>query len=146
MSIKTYSELITIPTFIERYRYLRLGGRVGMDTFGYDRYLYQRFLKTKEYRDFRRDIIVRDMGCDLGIDDREIQGLIILHHINPISIDDVIKHNIDALLNPENAICVSHITHEAIHYGDENLLITELNERSAFDTCPWKLKGDKHGL
>ena len=145
MSIKTYSELITLPTFIERYRYLRIGGRVGRETFGFDRYLYQKFLQTQEYKNFRRDIIIRDMGCDIGIEDREIQGRIILHHINPVSVDDVIKHNIDVLLDPENAICVSHMTHEAIHYGDENLLIAEPIERSAFDTCPWKMKGDYHG-
>jgi hypothetical protein len=146
MSIKTYSELITLPTFLERYRYLRLGGLVGKETFGFDRYLNQKFYQTKEYKDFRRDIIVRDMGCDLGIEDREIQGLIIVHHINPITIDDIVNHNVKVLLDPENAICVSDITHKAIHYGNEDLLITEPIERSAFDTCPWKMKGDYYGL
>ena len=85
------------------------------------------------------------MGCDLGIEDREIQGRIIIHHIVPITVDDILNRS-RLLLDPENAICVSDITHKAIHYGDESLLITELNERSAFDTCPWKLKGDKYGL
>lgn len=146
MSIKTYSELITLPTFEERYKYLRVGGVVGEETFGSYRYWYQRFLQSTEYKRFRRSIIVRDKGCDLGIDDREIQGVIILHHINPVSIEDVINHNTDVLLDPENAICVSHMTHEAIHYGDEDLLIAEPIERSAFDTCPWKMKGDYNGL
>ena len=145
MSIKSYSELMLIPTFIERYRYLRIGGTIGEETFGFDRYLNQKFYTSDEWRNFRRDIIVRDMGCDIGIDDREIQGRIIIHHINPITINDILRRS-EKLLDPENVICVSDITHKAIHYGDESLLIAEPIERSAFDTCPWKLKGDKNGL
>ena len=138
MTIKTYSELIKIPTFEDRYRYCRIGGTVGEDTFGFDRYLNQMFYKTKEWRDFRRDMIVRDMGCDLGIEDREIGGLIILHHIEPINQDDILRKRIEVLMNPDNVICVSFNTHNAIHYGDESLLITDLVERSKNDTCPWK--------
>lgn len=137
-TIKSYSELITLPTFEERYRYLRLDGTVGEETFGYDRYLNQVFYTSKLWRDFRRDIIVRDLGCDLGISDREIGGLILIHHLNPISLDDILKRNLEVLVNQENVICVSHNTHQAIHYGDESLLITAPIERSKNDTCPWR--------
>lgn len=136
--IKSYSELIKLPTFEERYRYLRIGGEVGRETFGFDRYLNQMFYTTKEWRDFRRSIIVRDMGCDLGIEDREIRGLIIIHHINPIDPDDIIQRRLDVLMNPDNSICVSFNTHNAIHYGDDHLLIKAPVERSRNDTCPWR--------
>lgn len=135
---KTYSELIAIPTFEERFRYLKLNGTIGEETFGFDRYLNQAFYLSEEWKRFRREIIIRDNGCDLGIDDREIGGMIIIHHLNPITMDDILKRNIDVLLNPENAICVSHLTHQAIHYGDESLLITAPVERSKNDTCPWR--------
>ena len=138
MSIRTYSELITISTFEERYEYLRLGGKVGEETFGYERYLNQIFYNSGEWKRFRRDIIVRDMGCDLGIEDLEIQGLIVVHHINPVSIDDILNRRLAILLNPENAICTSNITHKAIHYGDESLLMTAPIKRQPYDTCPWK--------
>ena len=138
MSVKTYSELILLPTFEERYRYLRLQGDVGKETFGFDRYLNQKFYSTIEWKRFRRDIIIRDNGCDLGVEDRLIGGTIILHHINPISVSDIRNKNIQVLLNPENVICVSHNTHNAIHYGDESLLIGNLIERSKNDTCPWR--------
>lgn len=138
MSVKTYSELILLPTFEERYRYLRLQGDVGKETFGFDRYLNQKFYSTIEWKRFRRDIIIRDNGCDLGIEDRLIGGTIILHHINPISVSDIRNKNIQVLLNPENVICVSYNTHNAIHYGDESLLIGNLIERSKNDTCPWR--------
>ena len=137
-NIKTYSELITLPTFRERYEYLRLGGMIGEETFGFDRYLNQLFYSSKEWKDFRRDIIIRDMGCDLGIVDFEIFGRIILHHINPISIDDIKLRNIECLLNPENVICTSFNTHNAIHYGDDSLLPSEPIERMKNDTCPWR--------
>lgn len=136
---KSYSHLITIPTFEERFRYLKIGGAIGKETFGFDRYLNQTFYSTLEWKNFRRDMIVRDMGCDLAIPDREIGGLIILHHINPISIADIRQRNIQALLNPENVICVSHNTHNAIHYGDESILTpSSLVERRPNDTCPWR--------
>lgn len=134
---KTYSELISLKTFEERYRYLRIGATVGEDTFGHDRYLNQRFYSTPEWKKFRRSIIIRDMGCDLGIEDREINGLIILHHINPITIDDVLQRR-ECLMDPENVICVSFNTHQAIHYGDESILIQGPIERKMNDTCPWK--------
>lgn len=138
MITKSYSELITLPTFKERYEYLRLRGKVGEETFGFDRYLNQMFYRTREWKDFRREIIVRDMGCDLGIEDREIQGLIIVHHINPIPKFAIIERKFDILLNPENAICVSHNTHNAIHYGDDSLLVLAPIERTQNDTCPWR--------
>lgn len=135
----SYSELITLPTFEERFRYLKLGGAIGKETFGFDRYLNQAFYSTLEWKNFRRDMIVRDLGCDLGIPDREIGGIIILHHINPISMADIRQRNIEVLLNPENVICVSHNTHNAIHYGDESLLTpSTLVERRPNDTCPWR--------
>lgn len=138
MIIKTYSELITLPTFEERYKYLRLEGEVGKETFGFDRWLNQVFYNSKEWKAFRRDMIVRDMGCDLGINDREIVGSIIIHHIEPISLEDVLNRRIEVLMNPENSICTSLTTHNAIHYGDESLLVKGPVERSKNDTCPWR--------
>ena len=138
-SIRTYSELITLPTFEERYRYLKLGGEVGKETFGWDRYLNQAFYSSTEWKKFRRDIIIRDMGCDLGIDGRAIGGAIYLHHIEPITVDDIAMRR-ECLLDPENVICTSYGTHNAIHYGDESLLIVAPAERRRNDTCPWKLK------
>lgn len=136
--IKTYSELIQIPTFEERYRYLRIAGQIGAETFGCDRYLNQVFYTSKEWKDFRNDIIIRDNGCDLGIADRDIGGSITVHHIVPITIDDIRLRRLDILLNPENVICCSDITHKAIHYGDESLLMLVPRERTPYDTCPWK--------
>lgn len=140
MSIKCYSELITLPTFEERFEYCVLGGAVGAETFGYDRYLNQQFYTSYEYRKFRREIILRDTGCDLGIAEFPIGGLIILHHINPISPEDILNRNIRILLDPENSICVSHKTHNAIHYGDISLLTLAPVERKPNDTCPWRHK------
>ena len=137
MSIRTYSELITLPTFIDRYRYLKLGGKVGEDTFGFDRYLNQVFYQSKEWRSIRDYVITRDNGCDLGIDGHEIYGRILIHHMNPITADDILKRS-DLLLNPEYLICTIKNTHDAIHYSDESLLITDPIERSKNDTCPWK--------
>lgn len=137
-TIRTYSELITLPTFEERYRYLKLGGRVGEDTFGFDRYLNQEFYKSDEWRSLRDEIIIRDCGCDLGIDNREILGQrILVHHMNPITKDDIL-HRTEYLLNPEFLICTVKNTHDAIHYGDEGLLVTVPPERTRNDTCPWK--------
>lgn len=141
MKIRTYSELSSLPTFEERYRYLRLGGNVGKDTFGFDRYLNQDFYTSKEWRRSRRDVIARDLGCDLGILDREIpNGMpIIVHHMNPLTIDDILLKS-DFLLDPEYLISTTDNTHRAIHYSDESLLIGEFVERSANDTCPWRCK------
>lgn len=137
MSIRTYSELITLPTFEERFRYLQLGGKVGEDTFGHDRYLNQMFYTSDEWRRIRRDVIVRDNGCDLGMQDREIHGLIIIHHMNPITIEDIINRS-EFLLNPEYLISTVKNTHDAIHFSDERILITDPIERRPNDTCPWK--------
>lgn len=138
MIIRTYSELMSLPTFEERYRYLKLNGRVGEDTFGFDRYLNQQFYKTDEWRSLRDEIIIRDNGCDLGVLDREIKGQkILVHHMNPITKEDILNQS-DFLLNPEYLICVTKNTHDAIHYGDEGLLVTIPKERAMNDTCPWK--------
>lgn len=135
--IRTYSELITFPTFEERYRYLRLEGKVGEDTFGFDRWLNQSFYKDPEWRAIRDKIIIRDNGCDLGIPGREIYSRIIVHHMNPITKDDILSRSA-FLLNPEYLICTVKNTHDAIHYGDERLLIKAPIERTKNDTCPWR--------
>ena len=137
MGIKTYSELISLPTFEERFRYLQLKGSVGKDTFGFDRYLNQNFYRSAEWKRVRDQVIIRDEGCDLGIDDSMIGGKILIHHMNPINNKDIINLA-DILLNPEYLICVSHNTHNAIHYGDEDLLIKGPVIRTKYDTCPWK--------
>ena len=136
-TIRTYSELITLPTFEERYRYLRLGGRVGEETFGFDRYLNQQFYKSDLWRRIRDKVIIRDCGCDLGIEGREISGKILIHHLNPITAEDIIKKS-SFLLNPEYLICTIKSTHDAIHYGDEDLLAKDPIVRMPYDTCPWK--------
>lgn len=136
-SIKTYSELITLPTFEERFRYLQLNGRVGEDTFGFDRYLNQNFYRSAEWKRIRDQVIIRDNGCDLGIEDRAIHGRILIHHMNPISEKDILRAT-DILMNPEYLICVTHNTHNAIHYGDEDLLTKGPVIRTPNDTCPWK--------
>lgn len=136
--MRTYSELIKLPTFEERFEYLKLDGEVGKDTFGFERYLNQLLYHLPEWKDIRRKVIVRDEGCDLAIPDREIYGLVMVHHMNPITIEDVEEHNLD-VFDPEYLITVSKLTHNAIHYGDENLLIeSKLVERSPDDTCPWR--------
>lgn len=137
MIIRTYSELIRLPTFEERYQYLRLRGKVGEDTFGFDRYLNQAFYKSDEWKAIRDKVILRDNGCDLGMPDREIRERILIHHMNPITKDDIINRT-EFLLNPEYLICTIKNTHDAIHFGDENLLIKEPIQRSKYDTCPWK--------
>lgn len=135
--IRTYSELITLPTFEERYRYLKLSGRVGEETFGFDRYLNQMLYTSNEWRDVRDYVIVRDHGCDLGILDREIHGRILVHHMNPIRQDDILRRS-KFLLDPEYLISTIKNTHDAIHYGDESLLILDPIERTKNDTCPWR--------
>ena len=136
-SIKTYSECISLPTFLDRFEYLKLSGSIGVETFGYDRHLNQTLYRSPEWKRFRRDMIIRDMGCDLACDDYVIGGKILLHHINPISVDDVLKRHYN-IFDPENVICVSMNTHNAIHYGDKDLLFTGIVERAKNDTCPWK--------
>lgn len=137
MNIRTYSELITLPTFMERYNYLKLGGKVGEETFGFDRYLNQTLYRSAEWKRFRRDMIIRDNGMDLALDGYDIVGKILVHHIEPITVKDVIRRD-HKIFDPENVICVSLNTHNAIHYGDESLLITEPIVRTKYDTCPWR--------
>lgn len=136
-SIRTYSELITLPTFKERFEYLRLDGRVGKDTFGFDRYMNQIFYKSKEWQLLRNQIIIRDNGCDLGLEGYEIQGKILIHHMNPITPEDIANRS-EYLLNPDFLISTMLSTHNAIHYGDESLIAKEPIERSKNDTCPWR--------
>lgn len=134
---RTYSEAISLPTFIERYRYLKLGGIIGEETFGYDRYLNQTLYRSAEWKRFRRDIILRDNGLDLACDGYELVGKILVHHIDPITPRDVIRRD-PKIFDPENVICVSLNTHNAIHYGDESLLMLDPIVRTKNDTCPWK--------
>ena len=136
--IRTYSELITIPTFKERYEYLRIGGRVGKDTFGFDRYLNQVLYKSKEWKHVRNIVIERDNGCDLAMEGYEIYDDIIVHHMNPITMEDLLYRR-DYVLDPEYLISTVHKTHNAIHYGDDSLIFTALTERRPNDTCPWRL-------
>ena len=138
MNIRTYSELSKLKTFKERYEYLKLSSVVGEDTFGYDRYLNQQFYKSKAWKRVRDQVIIRDNGCDLGIDDRYINSRKYVHHMNPITKSDIINLT-EYLLNPEYLICVSKNTHDAIHYGSEELLYTNhMVERRPNDTCPWR--------
>ena len=137
MSIRTYSELILLPTFEERFKYLQLNGRVCDDTFGFDRYINQKFYRSAEWKRIRDYIIIRDNGCDLAVDGYEIHGRILIHHINPITISDI-KFSTEYLMNPDYLICVTHNTHNAIHYGDEKQIITGPIVRTKNDTCPWK--------
>lgn len=137
-TIKCYSELILIPTFEERYEYLKLSGRVGADTFGFDRHLNQMlYQRSPRWRKARDKVIIRDNGCDLGVEGYEIYGKIIVHHMNPITLEDVLKDR-DWIYDPEFLICTTHNTHNAIHYGDEKLLVTAPIVRTKHDTCPWK--------
>lgn len=137
MSIKTYSELIKLKTYEERFRYLALGGRVGDDTFGFKRYLNQELYRSPEWKRVRDHVIVRDYGCDLGIDGRDILGPITIHHMNPITIDDI-RNGSNDIFDPEFLITTSSITHNAIHYGDEQLLYLDPVIRMPGDTCPWR--------
>lgn len=136
--IKSYDALIKLPTFEERFEYLKLSGNVGQLTFGYDRYLNQVFYRSSEWKKFRREIILRDQGCDLGMPDREIFEKIEIHHINPITIEDI-ENGSSMLLDYDNVICTSPMTHKAIHYGDISLLPRDPIERKPNDMCPWKL-------
>ena len=138
MTTRTYTELKKLKTFEERFNYLKLSSAIGDITFGYDRIFNQVLYASSMWKKARRDVIVRDEGCDLGIADRIITDRVIVHHMNPISLADIDNKNPD-IFNPEYLICVSHDTHNAIHYGDENLIMkTELVERRPNDTCPWK--------
>lgn len=135
---KTYTELITFKTFEERFRYLRLNGRVADETFGVQRWLNQVFYRTKEWKDFRREILIRDNMCDLGIEGRDIYNYALVHHINPITPKDILERRMNVLLNPENVITTIKRTHDAIHYGDETILALEPADRKPNDTIPWR--------
>lgn len=136
MTTRNYSELIRLKTFEERYAYLKLGGSVGYSSFGFDRYLNQRFYRSVQWKRIRDEVILRDEGCDLGILDRSIYDKILVHHMNPVSKHELVSENLD-LLNPEFLVCVSHGTHNAIHYGDASLLTISPEERRVGDTKLW---------
>ena len=137
MSIRTYSELIMIQTFEERFEYLQLKGSVGKDTFGYDRYLNQVLYRSPEWKRLRNQIIIRDAGCDLACDGYDVYGKVLIHHLNPITVEDVLARS-RKVFDPDNLVCVSHNTHNAIHYGDVDLLVTGPIIRTKNDTCPWR--------
>lgn len=145
MSIRIYSELILLPTFEERYYYLKIGGRVGEETFGFDRYLNQLLYKSDEWRSVRDRVIIRDTGSnkycqDLGMEyGRDIHSRILVHHMNPITKEDILNHS-EFVFNPEYLISTTKRTHDAIHYGDDSLLYKDPIVRSPNDTCPWKQK------
>lgn len=135
--MRTYKELIKFQTFKERFDYLKLNGSVGKDTFGFDRWLNQRFYNSTQWKHIRDYVIIRDNGCDLGLTGNDISGKILIHHMNPISVDDIESRS-QFLLDPEYLICVAHNTHNAIHYGDSDLLLKVPLQRTRNDTCPWK--------
>ena len=135
---RCYTELIQLPTFKERYEYLRLGGIVGEDTFGFDRYMNQKFYRSPEWKQIRRDVIIRDEGRDLAMEGYELHGNIFVHHMNPISSKDL-EDVSDWILDPEYLVCVSKRTHDAIHFGDASLLPKLPEIRTPNDMCPWKL-------
>ena len=134
---RSYYELIQIPNYLDRFSYLKLRGSVGKETFGFDRYLNQALYRSPEWKRFRRDMILRDNGCDLACEGYEIVGKVLLHHINPITVEDI-KNRSSSIFDPNNVICVSMNAHNAIHYGDESLLVIGPTERTPYDTCPWK--------
>lgn len=135
---RSYSELISLPTIKERFDYLKLNGTVGSITFGFDRVFNQQFYTSKMWRDIRKEIIIRDNGCDLGVDGYELYDRITIHHMNPITKEDIRNEDWEYLTNPEYLICASYDTHKAIHYGDANLLPKIPVERRPGDTCPWR--------
>lgn len=137
MNKRSYTELIKLPTFEERFEYLKLSAKIGEETFGSERFLNQRFYGSIEWRNFRREAIIRDQGFDLGCEDHPIVGRIEVHHINPITSKDI-EDRLDLLMDLDNVICVSSNTHKAIHYGDASLLPKDPIERRPNDTCPWK--------
>lgn len=137
MSIRTYTELMKLRTFRERFEYLKLDGLVGEETFGFERYLNQQFYHSWEWRRIRDQVIARDLGCDLAMEGYEIHEQILIHHMNPITVADI-RHSTEFLVDPDYLICVTKNTHTAIHYGDASMLITEPIERTPNDTSPWK--------
>lgn len=138
MKTRSYRELSKLKTFEERFEYLKLSAKIGEDTFGRERFLNQYFYGSPEWKAFRDEALIRDNGCDLGIEGRDIYGRIEVHHINPITVEQVETRD-PCLLDLDNVICVSPNTHKAIHYGDASLLTKDPVERTPNDTCPWKL-------
>ena len=138
MTIKCYTELSKLDSFEERYKYLRIKGSVGAETFGFDRYLNQVFYRSQRWKDVRDFVFIRDNGCDLGVDGYEVHGSFIIHHMNPITIKDIELES-DFLIDPEYLISTTLNTHNAIHYGDDSLLVTAPIERRKNDTCPWRM-------
>lgn len=138
--MKTYSELILLDNFVDRFRYLKIDGHVGIETFGFDRYLNQALYTSSEWKRVRDMVIIRDNGCDLGIEGRDIPDRIIIHHMNPITVEDILNRNPD-IFNPEYLITTRGVTHRAIHYSDESILSLGPTIRTMYDTCPWKKKG-----
>jgi hypothetical protein len=135
--IRCYSDLIQLETFKERYYYLKLHGKVGEDTFGFDRYINQSLYKSDKWKKTRSQIIIRDNGCDLGIEGHELDNYIVIHHMNPLTLEDIEEER-DVVFNPEYLISCSSRTHKAIHFGDENLLPKDFIERRPNDTCLWR--------
>lgn len=134
---RSYSELVELPTFIERFRYLKLGGGVGSATFGHDRWMNQQFYRSREWRQLRQHVIARDLGCDLGVEGYEIFDRVYIHHMNPMQVEDI-EHGDESILDPEFLISVTHRTHNAIHYGTEEILPKPFVERRPGDTVPWR--------
>lgn len=134
--IRTYDEMIKFPSFAERFNFCKLSGEVGVETFGFDRLINQKFYKSSVWMKLRDEIILRDNGCDLAIPGREIQGRIYIHHLNPLRLNDIINCT-EYLLDPKYLVCVSHNTHNAIHYGTEENLYRDPIERKSNDMCPW---------
>ena len=134
--IRTYSEMVRYSQFEDRYNYLRLRGAVGVSTFGFDRYINQQFYTSREWRHVRHQVIIRDNGCDLGVPGHDVFGAIFIHHMNPMTVEDI-EHGNEDILDPEFLITVTHRTHNAIHYGDERLLPQPFVERKAGDTKLW---------
>lgn len=135
--LRSYSELSRLRTFDERFRYLLLAGSVGVETFGFDRYVNQRFYRSEEWKHVRNIVIARDNGCDLGIEGRDINGRVYVHHMNPMSLEQINDH-MDLILDPEYLVCMTFATHNAIHYGDESYITLAPVERQPNDMCPWK--------
>lgn len=136
--IRCYRDLRALTSIKDRYEYLKIGGKIGDSTFGFDRYLNQEFYQSYEWKKARRSVILRDNGCDMGLPDYELDSGIIVHHMNPITMDDIIERNPD-IFDPEYLICVSDRSHRAIHFGDISLLPKGLIERRSGDTCPWRV-------
>lgn len=134
---RTYSELITLPTFVERFKYLKLDGFIGRETFGFKRWINQELYHCDKWLKFRDKIIIRDNGCDLGVPGYDIYGSVLIHHLNPVTYEDILNQN-PCVFDPENAVCTQLKTHNAIHYGNNSLLISSPIERSPNDTCPWR--------